>query len=495
MQIFRELAGYSLGRADIVRRAMSKKKHDVLERERQVFIRGQQEPDGSWAVEGCVNRGVEENTAAELFREIESFASYAFNKSHAAAYAVVAYQTAYLKAHYPKEYMAALLSSVQGWTGKTAEYIEECRRLKIQVLPPHVNESGKGFTVVEKGIRFGLGAVKNLGDGVILRMEEERRAEGPFTSFQNFCKRMTGRELNRRAIESLIKSGALDNLGYNRREMLLNLDGVLDALEADKRRNLDGQLGFFDGPETAEAGETPLHRLEDFSVADRLSQEREVTGMYLSGHPMDSYAELYRTGAYARTDEILRSGEGESREYRDGQRVTLLAMVEEIRQKTTKNGGVMAFVTLEDMYGSITGLVFARVLEEYRPLLVEGAAVEAAGRLSFTEDKEPELVCERFAKPGQAAPRAPAMEPPQKPRGREGLFLRVDSPDSPAYRKALEYLAVFDEGTEELYVRFRDTGELRKAPTGRRIEVNRPLLSALERLLGVENVAYRGRNL
>ena len=307
MQIFRDLAGYSLGRADIVRRAMAKKKHDVLEREREVFLHGQVGEGGQVEIDGCLRRGVDEATAQALFQEIESFASYAFNKSHAAGYAVVAYQTAYLKCHYPCEYMAALLSSVLGQTGKVSEYIEECGRLGISVLPPHVNFSEAGFTVVGKSIRFGLLAVKNLGRGVIARMVEERRGGGEFTSFYNFCKRMAGRELNRRAIESLIKCGALDNLGNNRREMLLSVESVLDALEADKRRNVEGQMGFFDTPGSSQAGEPPLDKAEDFSAVDKLNMEKEVTGMYLSGHPMSAYAGLYQEGGYARMDEILQS--------------------------------------------------------------------------------------------------------------------------------------------------------------------------------------------
>ena len=268
MQIFRELAGYSLGRADIVRRAMAKKKRDVLEKERQIFLHGQRREDGSWEVEGCLNRGVDQKTAEELFREIESFASYAFNKSHAAAYAVVAYQTAYLKRHYPREYMASLLSSVLGWAGKVAEYMEECKRLRISVLPPHVNESDMGFTVAGETIRYGLLAVKNLGRAVILRMVEERRRGGAFISFYNFCKRMSGKDLNRKAIESLIKCGALDGLGNNRREMLLSVESVLNSLETDKRRNLEGQMGLFDTPGTEEGGEPALQKAEEFSVGD-----------------------------------------------------------------------------------------------------------------------------------------------------------------------------------------------------------------------------------
>ena len=489
MQIFRDLAGYSLGRADIVRRAMAKKKHDVLEREREVFLHGQQREDGTWEVDGCLRRGVDQRTALELFKEIESFASYAFNKPHAAGYAVVAYQTAYLKCHYPCEYMAALLSSVLGQTGKVAEYIEECGRLGISVLPPHVNYSDMGFTVVGKSIRFGLLAVKNLGRNVIARMVEERRGGGEFTSFYNFCKRMAGRDLNRRAIESLVKCGALDGLGNNRREMLLAVERVLDSLEADKRRNVEGQMGFFDAPGSAQGGEPPLEKTEDFSAADKLNMEKEVTGMYLSGHPMAAYAGLYQEGGYARMDEILQSaGERETGRYQDGQWVTLLGMVVGVRKKATKNNAQMAFVSLEDMYGAITALVFPKVLEQYGSLLYEGAVVEVQGKLSFTEDKAPELVCQSLGKPADpVSVKAPAGKPV-----RPGLYLRLSSQRDPRYDKAMRYIAVFDGGATDLYLTFQDTGKLLRAPAKFRVEINRPLLRALKELLGAENVAYYG---
>ncbi len=493
MQIFRELAGYSLGRADIVRRAMAKKKRDVLEKERQIFLHGQRREDGSWEVEGCLNRGVDQKTAEELFREIESFASYAFNKSHAAAYAVVAYQTAYLKRHYPREYMASLLSSVLGWAGKVAEYMEECKRLRISVLPPHVNESDMGFTVAGETIRYGLLAVKNLGRAVILRMVEERRRGGAFTSFYNFCKRMSGKDLNRKAIESLIKCGALDGLGNNRREMLLSVESVLNSLETDKRRNLEGQMGLFDTPGTEEGGEPALQKAEEFSVGDKLAMEKEVTGMYLSGHPMMDHAELYETGRYARSDEIFRSSQGDSELYRDGQQVTLLVMIAEMRRKNTKNGGTMAFLTLEDMYGAITGLVFPKTLEGFADLLEGGAVVEVSGRLSFTEDQEPELICMKFSKPGQGGTEGNGRRPAAQSggSGRPGLYLKLDSKEDPRYKKAMEYLAIFDEGRTDVYLFFRDSQKLMKAPARFRAELNDTLLFALEKLLGEENVAVR----
>lgn len=493
MQIFRELAGYSLGRADIVRRAMAKKKRDVLEKERQIFLHGQRRENGSWEVEGCLNRGVDQKTAEELFREIESFASYAFNKSHAAAYAVVAYQTAYLKRHYPREYMASLLSSVLGWAGKVAEYMEECKRLRISVLPPHVNESDMGFTVAGETIRYGLLAVKNLGRAVILRMVEERRRSGAFISFYNFCKRMSGKDLNRKAIESLIKCGALDGLGNNRREMLLSVESVLNSLETDKRRNLEGQMGLFDTPGTEEGGEPALQKAEEFSVGDKLAMEKEVTGMYLSGHPMMDHAELYETGRYARSDEIFRSSQGDSELYRDGQQVTLLVMIAEMRRKNTKNGGTMAFLTLEDMYGAITGLVFPKTLEGFADLLEGGAVVEVSGRLSFTEDQEPELICMKFSKPGQGGTEGNGRRPAAQSggSGRPGLYLKLDSKEDPRYKKAMEYLAIFDEGRTDVYLFFRDSQKLMKAPARFRAELNDTLLFALEKLLGEENVAVR----
>lgn len=488
MQIFRDLAGYSLGRADIVRRAMAKKKHDVLEREREVFLHGKRGEDGSVEIDGCLRRGVDEATAGALFGEIESFASYAFNKSHAAAYAVLAYQTAYLKCHYPKEYMAALLSSVLGWTAKVAEYIAECERLGIAVLPPHVNDSENGFTVVEGGIRYGLLAVKNLGKGVIARMIQERRGGGPFTSFYNFCKRMFGRDLNRRAVESLIKCGALDGLGNNRREMLLSLDPVLDGLEDDKRRNVEGQLGFFDAPDSGEAGEPPIAKAEDFPHLEKLAMEKEVTGMYLSGHPMAAYAGLYQQGAYARMDEIALSAQGEGDRYHDGQRVTVLAIVTGVRKKVTRSGGTMAFLALEDMFGGLTALLFPSVLEQGGGLVREGAVVEITGRLNFPEEKEPELVGETIAPP-PAEDQGPGDT---AKHARPGLYLQVDGKGDPRYRKAMQYVAIFDEGQSDLYLRFRDTGKTLRAPAKYRVAVNPVLLRALEKLLGRENVVFQG---
>ena len=507
MRIFRELAGYSLGRADIVRRAMSKKKHKVMEEEREYFIHGLRRDDGTVEIEGCVARGVDERTAEIIYDEMESFASYAFNKSHAAAYAVVAYRTAYLKYYYPKEYMAALLTSVLGSSGKVAAYMEECARIGIPVLPPHVNESDTGFSVSEDSIRFGLLAIKNLGRGVIQRMLLERERGGKFRSFYDFCKRMQGRDLNRRAVESLIRCGAFDGLGNNRREMLLAVTPVLESLDADKRKNIEGQIGLFDlgGEERTDTYQMP--KAEEFPQAELLAMEKEVTGMYLSGHPMAPYAGVYRRDLVARTDEIAQSAAGESDKYSDEQYVDVLAIVSDVKRKVTKSGANMAFVTLEDIYGSIEALVFPKVLERSADLLTPGSAVKAHGRISFTEEKDPKLVCEYFSAPyspeamlaqgardGQSAAPAGGGKAPVQIRGYNtayrGLYLRVPSMNDPLCRKALQYVEVFD-GVTDLYLYALDEKKLVRAPARYRVAVNYALVAALKRLLGEENVALK----
>ncbi len=487
MQIFRTLAGYSLGRADIVRRAMSKKKADVMEKERKIFIYGLQNEDGSWEVEGCINRGVDEQTAVSVFHEMESFASYAFNKSHAAAYAVLSYQTAWLKCHYPREYMAALLTSVLDNANKIAVYTAECGRLGIRVLPPHVNTSEAGFIAVGNDIRFGLLAVKNLGRGFIDRVIEERKQGGKFTGFYSFCKRMYGQDLNRRALESLIKCGALDDLGCNRRQMLACVSIILDTLEADKRKNVEGQIGFFDvvqadGPAVEEFVPDPM---PDVSQSEKLLMEKEVTGLYLSGHPMSEYLPVYEQIGAGKIGDILEDIREQGGTYRDGDTVTLLGVLTSVKTKVTKNNSTMAFVMLEDIYGSMELLVFPKVLEKYASLITEGSIVRVTGRLSTAEDQDAKLICEAvFAAPdknGQEQPRQEKKNPP-------GLYLKVNSRQDKAYQKAMQYLAIFD-GAMPLHIYFKDEKKLFHAPASQRVDLNQPLVHALEDVLGEENIA------
>lgn len=499
MQIFRELAGYSLGRADVVRRAMSKKKADVMEREKKIFIHGLQREDGSWEVEGCVNRGVDEKTAEDIFRQMESFASYAFNKSHAAAYATVAYQTAWLKCHYPKEYLASLLTSVLDSSGKVAEYMAECSRLKIQVLPPHVNESRRGFTVSGDNIRFGLLAVKNLGRGFLQSLVRERENGGPFSSFYDFCRRMYDSDMNRRALESLIKCGALDGLGNNRREMLASVNTVMDSLDADRRRNLDGQLGFFDmasGGEEQESKKERLPSMPDFSPSEKLAMEKEVTGMYLSGHPVSEYSQLFRQKAVLSMGDIQKDARENGGRFRDGQRVRVLGAVQSVKQKLTKSNSTMAFVMLEDLYDSIEMLVFPNVYSQYTHLLREGKIVLAEGRLSLTEEKDTKLVCDAVYPPPDAHTSLPSWKEPQgrppkdekKHTSRPGLYLKVPGKNSREYRKALQYISIFD-GATPLYLYLQDTGKLVRAPASMNLDANSVLIRELKKLLGEDCVA------
>ena len=499
MQVFRELAGYSLGRADVVRRAMSKKKHDVMAREREIFLHGLTDETGAVVVEGCDRRGVPEKIADVIFNDMSAFASYAFNKPHAAAYAMVVYQTAYLKCFYPREYMAALLTSVLG-SGKVAGYIGECERLGIQVLPPSVNGSTAGFTVSGDHIRFGLLAVKNLGGGFIAELTREREENGPYRSFYTFCKRLSPcREFNRRGLDSLIRCGALDGLGANRRQMLEIADRVIEQLDDQNRRNLDGQMGFFDTPGLEGNDEIPLPDVPELPYAELLAMEKEVAGLYLSGHPLAPYAPLYKTLRAARIDRILTSLE-EGGGYADGAQVQLLGMIGAVRTQTTKSGGVMAYVQFEDLYGAMELLVFPQILSRYGPLVQAGTVVLVQGRLSVREEEEPKLLADRFSEaPDPAAPpparpenpRAAAAPPPSAPKprsSRHGLYLRLPSKDCPAYKRAENLLAIF-EGEEPVYIRFTDTGKLVRAPRSLWIWPNAPLLEELCRVLGEENVA------
>ena len=502
MQIFRTLAGYSLGRADIVRRAMSKKKKDVMEREHQIFIHGLVNENGEVEVEGCLRRGVDEKTAASIYGEMESFASYAFNKSHAAAYANIAYQTAWLKYHYPKEYLAALLTSVLDNSNKLAAYTAECQRLHIKVLPPHVNISTDGFTVSGDDIRFGLMAIKNLGRSFIDEIVAER-ANGKYTSFYNFCKRLYGKGMNSRAVESLIKSGALDDMGHNRREMLSGVKTVLDGLEQDKRRNMDGQLSFFDSEELAGSGEPQLEPLDDFTITERLAMEKEVTGMYLSGHPMAEYAKASKAVKADQILKILESEGAQNSRYQDGARVRVLAIISRVKLKATKNNSMMAFVTLEDMTGAIEMLVFPQTLAEYGTYFLEGSVVDVLAGVSLREEEEPKLLCNQVKPASKEVPRdTQGHTPPEanrKPAYSAGqqrstvpvLYLRLKNMECEEYERARQVLDIFDEGRSPVVFVLSDTGKRLRAPAQMWVDLNDFMINELKRRIGEDNVAVK----
>lgn len=486
MQIFRTLAGYSLGRADIVRRAMSKKKAYVMESESKIFIYGLTNEKGAVEVEGCIRRGVDELTAKAIYSEMESFASYAFNKSHAAAYALISYQTAWLKCYYPREYMAALLTSVLDNNNKLSTYIAECLRLGIRVLPPHVNQSGVGFTVSDKDIRFGLLAVRNLGKGFIVGLLRDRSKNGQFTSFYSFCKRLYG-ELSRRALESLIKCGALDDLNLNRRQMLTSVANIMDYLDDDKRRNVAGQIGFFDSVAIGDEEEYAIADMPDLTLTDKLAMEKEVTSMYLSGHPMAEYIHLYDAIHASRTGDIIDDVREQGGRFHDGDIVMLLGIIVNVKMKVTKSNNTMAFVTLEDMYGSMEILVFPKTLTQYGQWIAEGKIVKIFGRVSMREDEDAKLVCESVA----AAPSPHTAlndSEPKKKSTRPGLYIKVPDEQCAEYGQAKKYLAIF-EGPTQLYIYFVSTQKLLRAPLAMCVSVNDILIRELKNLLGEKNVA------
>lgn len=427
MQIFRSVAGYSLGRADIVRRAMSKKKHDVMEKERKAFVYGEVDAKGNVICEGAVARGVSEADAQKLFDDMSAFSSYAFNKSHAAAYAVVAYRTAYLKRHYPKEYMAALLTSVLDSAGKIYEYTNECQRLGISVLPPHVNSSRGSFSAHKDGIRFGLLAIKNLGRGLIERMIEEREKNGPFTSMYDFCLRADGRDMNRRALEGLIKSGALDGLEQNRRFMLQNIDSVLDDVSNYKRFTGGGQMNLF-GEAINDTPRAVYDHCEELSKKELLRMEKEVTGLYLSGHPMSNYEKYVRYIKSAKINNI------QNEEYNDGDRLTLVALISSVKVKTTKNNSQLANVVLEDMTGTIDMVVFGKTYAEYKPYFTEGEVLKVLCRVSEREDRPIELLCERVEQVKADELYAAEKALPKK------LYIQVESIQNPVLSSVKQIL-------------------------------------------------------
>lgn len=492
MQIFRKLAGFSLGQADIVRRAMSKKKKDVMEREHQIFIHGLVGKDGSVEVEGCIRRGISEEVASSIYSEIESFASYAFNKSHAAAYALISYQTAFLKCKYPKEYMASLITSVFDNINKVVEYIEECKNLGIGVLPPDINESEAAFAVSGENIRFGLLAIKSLGRAPTDRILEERK-NGKFTSLYDFCKRMYTKDVQKKVVESLIKGGAFDNMGANRRQMLTVLDGIFEGLLAEKRNNIEGQMGFFDTMQTAEAREPiKMPELTEFSQTELLKMEKEITGLYLSGHPLSEFAELIKSQHYAKISDIVNCAREEVPKYKDGDRIKILAIISEVKLKTSKNNNTFAYVSIEDVYGTMEMMVFGSVLEKSSFLLREGNIVELHARISVREDEAPKLMCDEVVEAPKLSEIGEQSGPQetQKPTKNPGLYIKVKSKLSEEYERVMLLLSIFEGGTP-VYIFLEDEKKLVQAPRKMWIAKNDVLIEELKNKIGERNVVLR----
>lgn len=485
MQIFRTLAGYSFGRADIVRRAMSKKKHDVMEKERHNFIYGLKNDDGTVECTGAVANGVDEKTANEIFDTMSDFSQYAFNKSHAAAYAFVAYRTAYLKCHYPNEYFSALISSVLDDSKKVAEYISECHRLGIKIVPPDVNESFDNFTVKDNDILFGMLAIKNLGRNAIKAIIREREDGGRFDTFYSFCFRMYGKELNRRAIEALIYSGALDRLDLNRRQMITSLPAIMSEAENSGKIMAGGQMGLF-GDEN-EMFSVDVPDLPEFTTEDKLSFEKEYTGIYISGHPLSPYepvAESLKADRISRIIAETSDSELAGGRYRDNSRVNVLAIVTSVKKKVTKNNDTMAFVTVEDTTSDIELIVFTKHFRDFGALLVPGKVLYISGRLSLKEDEECKIICEHICE----APKE-AKTPPQKKSENKGIYFRVKNRECEEYKKIQHVLDVFD-GSTPVYYYFTDENKVVRHQ-GRLCDVNDSMLRELKRIVGDKNVGIK----
>jgi len=480
IQIFQQLAGYSLGQADMVRRAMSKKKLKDIEREREAFLHG----DPARGIHGCVAEGIPESVAMSIYDEITDFANYAFNKAHAVCYAVVAYQTAWFKRHHPKEYMAALLTSVLDSTEKVAEYITECRNMGIRLLPPDVNESDADFTVVGDGIRFGLVALKGVGRAVINSLLAERKKGGPFTDFMDFCDRMFDQDLNRRVVESLIKAGAFDRMGYRRSQLMEVFGQVLDGIAASRKKNLEGQLdlfGFGGGTEDSPAPLPALHLpdLPEYTPQQLMTMEKETTGLYLSGHPMDQYRETARRKGAVTIGSIQNDFAREEgpQEYRDNQRVAVAGVISTYKTRTTRNNTLMAYVNLEDDTASMELLCFSKVLEESGSYIRENNAVFVTGKISVRDEKEPQLMVDSIR---------PLGEPIEDPAAGETLYIRFPTREDPRLRKVKLALSFFP-GEDPVVLYFEDC----KKRVGTRCQIHKSLVADLQERLGAEHVVVK----
>jgi DNA polymerase-3 subunit alpha len=393
MQIVRDLAGYTLGRSDLVRRAMSKKKADVMARERQNFVYGNEEE----GVPGCISNGISEEVANRIFDEMTDFAKYAFNKSHAAAYAVVSYQTAYLKYYYPVEFMAALMTSVIDNSAKVSEYIQVCRQMGISVLPPDINEGYGEFSVSGQSIRYGLSAIKSIGRPVIETILTERNEGGRFTSIKNFMERLSGKEVNRRTIENFIKAGAFDGLGGNRRQFMLVYGPILEAIAQERKNSMAGQMSLFDLVSEEEKHNYEIHlpNVQEYDKEELLAMEKEVLGIYISGHPLEEYEQKWKMNiSHVTTDFMLDEETGEVR-IKDGTQAMIGGMIVGKTVKYTKNNKTMAFLTIEDLYGTVEVIVFPRDYEKFNYLMLEEAKVFIRGRASVEEDKNGKMICEQ----------------------------------------------------------------------------------------------------
>ena len=468
MQIVRDLAGYTLGRSDLLRRAMSKKKGDVMQKERQNFVYGNPEEN----VPGCIANGIDEKTANQIYDEMIDFAKYAFNKSHAAAYAVVAYQTAWLKYYYPVEFMAALMTSVIDNSGKVSEYIYTCRQMGIEILPPDINKGVGNFSVDNGRIRYGLAAIKSIGRPVIEAIIKEREAAGEFKTLKDFIERLSGKEVNKRTIESFIKSGAFDSLGGTRKQFMVIYLQVMDQVNRERKYSMTGQMSLFDMVSDDQKAEfdIPLPNVGEYEKETKLAFEKEVLGIYLSGHPLEEYEDKWKKNITRTTLEFQLDEETGRAKVHDGAKETVGGMITAKTIKYTKNNKVMAFLTLEDLAGSVEVIVFPKDYEKNQQYLEEESKVFIRGRVSEEDEADSKLICEMVIPFEQT---------------RKELWLQY--PDKAAYlagEQELFAMLADAEGDDEVIIYCRKEKAVKKLPPGRNVKADKVLLSRLTNYLG-----------
>ena len=471
MQIVRNLAGYTLGRSDLVRRAMSKKKAAVMEKERQNFVYGNEEE----GVPGCIANGISEQTANKIYDDMIDFAKYAFNKSHAAAYAVVSYQTAFLKYYYPVEFMAALMTSVIEMPTKVAEYIQVCRQMNIKILPPDVNRGAYGFSVDNGAIRYGLSAIKSVGRPVINALVEEREANGEYRSLKDFIERLTG-TVNKRAIENFIKAGALDCLEGNRRQKMLVYGQIVDSIAQEKKNSFAGQMSLFDlvSDEEKKEYEIRMPDVEEYDKEMILAFEKDVLGIYLSGHPLEKYRNIMEKMISAKTTDFQPDEESGIPKVYDGQKVIIGGMITEKTIKYTRNNKVMAFLTVEDLLGTVEIVVFPRDYEKWQSMLNEDARVFVQGRVNAEDDKPSKLILEKVR----------AFEDmPQE--------LWIQFKDKAEYaekeQELLETLKGY-AGVSAVVIYLKDVNAMKRLPAGYHARISDSLTGELRKKYGESNV-------
>ena len=472
MQIVRDLGGYTLGRSDLVRRAMSKKKQAVMEKERANFIYGNKEE----GVPGCVANGIPEEVASQIYDDMMDFAKYAFNKSHAACYAVVSYQTAYLKYYYPVEFMAALMTSVIDNSGKVAEYIMVCRSMGIDILPPDINQGESGFSVDGKAIRYALTAIKSVGRPVIDAVVQERKARGPYTNLKDFITRMADKDVNKKAVENFIKAGAFDSLPGTRKQFMSAYVQIMEHIVKDKKNNMAGQLSLFDIADESqkEDFDVKLPDVGEYSKEMLLAFEKEVLGVYISGHPLEEQEELWRKGITNTTADFVINEEIGEPAVRDNMPAIIGGIIVDKKIKYTKNDKIMAFLQIEDLVGSVEVIVFPRDYEKNSDKLLEDNKVFVRGRVSLEEERDGKLICEKITA---------FDEIPKK--------LWIKFPSKEAYEsksKELLDLLADSDGKDSVIIYIEEIKAMKKLPPNWNVNADEQLAKVLSEKFGKENV-------